>query len=136
MARNGNGRSHSSHDDSIEDALLTSPAMGDTQLKSKFTKDLSRDPDQGPLRGGESKYENQQSREEALRRELESVRAVNEAIEGVIESLDRAKSSMRVSTVSASCFQGLTNSAGGQSNCQFSFYSSQYVDADTLANRA
>ena len=46
---------------------------------------------------GKSKYEDGESKEVALRKELENVRKVNEAIEGVIESLDKAKSSMRVS---------------------------------------
>jgi hypothetical protein len=39
-------------------------------------------------------YEDNQAREAALQAELESVRTVNEAIEGVIESLKKAKASM------------------------------------------
>src|SRR5271163_3557228 len=47
-------------------------------------------------RNGQSNYEQEQTREEALREELASVRRVNETIEGVIESLEKAKSSMKV----------------------------------------
>ncbi|EXJ87679.1 hypothetical protein A1O1_04603 [Capronia coronata CBS 617.96] len=39
-------------------------------------------------------YEAQSAREEALRHELESVRQVNDAIEGVLQSLGRAKENM------------------------------------------
>ena len=38
----------------------------------------------------------EQAREEALKRELEGVRNINEVIEGVISSLERAKGSMDV----------------------------------------
>lgn len=43
-----------------------------------------------------STYEQQEAREQELRRELESVRRVNEAIEGVIESLGKAKDNIKV----------------------------------------
>ena len=43
-------------------------------------------------------YQEQQEREQSLRRELESVRQVNEAIEGVIQSLNKAKDNMKVYT--------------------------------------
>lgn len=41
-------------------------------------------------------YEEQQEREASLRQEWESVRQVNEALEGVIQSLNKAKSNMEV----------------------------------------
>lgn len=43
-----------------------------------------------------SSAEAQKSREEGLRQELASVKKVNEAIEGVLASLDKAKSNMKV----------------------------------------
>lgn len=41
--------------------------------------------------------ERAEAREKALRRELEGVRNINEAIEGVIRTLERAKGNMQVS---------------------------------------
>jgi hypothetical protein len=45
---------------------------------------------------GESQYDAEQLRKEALTRELESVRNINEVIEGVVSSLERAKGNMDV----------------------------------------
>ena len=42
------------------------------------------------------KYEDQEARDQALRRELADVRRVNETIEGVIQSLEKAKTNMKV----------------------------------------
>jgi DASH complex subunit Duo1 len=42
-------------------------------------------------------HDEQNAQDEALRRELHSVRKVNEAIEGAIESLAKARNSMKVS---------------------------------------
>ncbi len=43
-----------------------------------------------------STYQELQEREESLKQELHSVRQVNEAIEGVIQSLGKAKDNMKV----------------------------------------
>ena len=45
----------------------------------------------------ESRYTSEETREEALRRELDQVRGVNKVIEDVIESLEKAKDNMHVS---------------------------------------
>jgi hypothetical protein len=47
-------------------------------------------------RNGESKYDAEQARDAQLQRELEGVRSINEVIEGVISSLERAKGNMDV----------------------------------------
>ena len=44
-------------------------------------------------------YQEQAAREESLRQELESVRRVNETIEGVIQSLAKAKDNMKVNAL-------------------------------------
>ena len=44
----------------------------------------------------ESKYDADEAREMALRKELEGVRHMNEVIEGVVESLEKAKDNMDV----------------------------------------
>jgi DASH complex subunit Duo1 len=45
---------------------------------------------------GELRYDAEQAREEALKKELQGVRSINEVIEGVISSLERARGNMDV----------------------------------------
>ncbi len=45
---------------------------------------------------GESQYDNEEAREILLRKELESVRNINQVMEGVVDSLERAKGNMEV----------------------------------------
>lgn len=71
--------SFSQHDQNDESSLWDSPVK----------------PGQGKI---QSTYEQQEAREQELRRELESVRRVNEAIEGVIESLRKAKDNIKVAS--------------------------------------
>ena len=96
MAHNGHGESQASNEDDIDEDLWRS-ASG-KGIDSKTSKGKQPDSRDGgsQVHTGKSKYEDGQSKESALRNELESVRKVNEAIEGVIESLDKAKSSMSV----------------------------------------
>ncbi|OAL28182.1 hypothetical protein AYO20_09510 [Fonsecaea nubica] len=54
-------------------------------------------------------YQGQQQYEESLRQELQSVRQVNEAIEGVIQSLHKAKSNMRTVNNTVSAASSLLN---------------------------
>lgn len=70
----------------VDEDLWTSPKK--PQPSSQQTNASSRN--------REMSYEEKGAHEEALRRELESVRKVNEAIEGIIESLDKARNSMKV----------------------------------------
>ena len=49
-----------------------------------------------PAHGQQNSAEDAATREANLRQELASVRKVNEAIEGVIESLNKAKANMKV----------------------------------------
>ncbi|KAI9789219.1 MAG: hypothetical protein M1833_002447 [Piccolia ochrophora] len=45
-------------------------------------------------RNGEPRYDSEEGREAALQKELEGVRSVNDAIEGVVGSLERARGNM------------------------------------------
>lgn len=47
----------------------------------------------------EARYDAEQARDAALRRELEGVRSINEVIEGVVGSLEKAKGNMDVRTL-------------------------------------
>ena len=81
--------------DSDEDALFDTPAARKTKQK---TKDADNDAGEGAAggktRSKESHYTTEEAREAALRRELESIRNVNKVIEGVVESLQKAKDNM------------------------------------------
>ena len=77
------------HEQDAEDSLLDSPPKP-TQEKAQSVRTERHPSSSRPT------YEQQQAREEELRRELESVRNVNDAIEGVIESLGKAKDNMKV----------------------------------------
>ena len=44
-------------------------------------------------------HDHDETREAALRRELAGLRSINEVIEGVVESLERAKGNMEVSWI-------------------------------------
>jgi hypothetical protein len=50
----------------------------------------------GGPRNGESKYDAEAAREASLKKELDSVRNINEVIEGVLSSLESAKGNMEV----------------------------------------
>jgi hypothetical protein len=49
---------------------------------------------------GDTLFDREEAREAALRNELQSVRHINEVLEGLLSSLDRAKGNMEVSRVS------------------------------------
>jgi DASH complex subunit Duo1 len=75
-------------DEDIDESLWDSPmkpAQKPTQEHSSKTGAPSK-----------PKYQDQEVREQALRQELASMRKVNETIEGVIQSLDKAKTNMKV----------------------------------------
>lgn len=87
--------------DSDTNALFDSPAARKTKKK---TQDAGASPSEAAAgskaRAKESHYSTEEAREAALRRELESVRNVNKVIEGVVESLQKAKDNMEVGKVS------------------------------------
>jgi hypothetical protein len=72
----------SMHNDDLDGSLWDSPSKPEgTNKQGHATKPT---------------YQEQQERDETLRQELESVRQVNEVIEGVIHSLRKAKDNMKV----------------------------------------
>lgn len=83
-------------DEDTED-LWTSPSK-----RQKKPRSVNDDVDPGDMpesshpRNGETLYDQEEAREVALRNELESVRNINQVIEGVVESLERAKGNMEV----------------------------------------
>ncbi|KAJ4363232.1 hypothetical protein N0V95_001135 [Ascochyta clinopodiicola] len=82
--------------DSDTDALFDTPAA--RKNKQRAQEDAGAAAGEaaaaGKARAKESHYTAEEAREAALRRELESVRNVNNVIEGVVESLQKAKDNM------------------------------------------
>lgn len=83
--------------DSDSDALFDSPAARKKQSKTQREgADAGGGAGSGKTRAKESHYTTEEAREAALRKELESVRNVNRVIEGVVESLQKARNNMDV----------------------------------------
>lgn len=83
-------------DEDTED-LWTSPSK--RQKKPRSTKDGTDSgdiPESSHPRNDETLYDREEAREVALRNELESVRNINQVIEGVVGSLEHAKGNMEV----------------------------------------
>jgi hypothetical protein len=86
--------------DSDSDALFDTPAARKNKEKAQDSRaDAGESAASGKARTKESHYTTEENREAALRRELESIRNVNKVIEGVVESLQKAKDNMEVSTL-------------------------------------
>ena len=97
MAHDGHGESRAPYEDDVDEDLWRSPSEKDHISKASKGEQSDSRAGGSHVHTGKSKYGDAESKEVALRNELESVRKVNEAIEGVTESLNKAKSSMRVS---------------------------------------
>jgi len=80
--------------DSDNEDLFASPSRTSKTTQKLPTKQADSNA-QAP-RNAESKYDTEQAREATLQRELESVRSINEVIEGVVSSLETAKGNMDV----------------------------------------
>ncbi len=80
--------------DSDSDALFDTPAARKNKQRAHDAGDEGAAG--AKARTKESHYSTEEAREAALRRELESVRNVNKVIEGVVESLQKAKDNMGV----------------------------------------
>lgn len=81
--------------DSDTDDLFASPSRT-SKPKSKSSFKPSETTNAHLQRNGESRYDAEQARDSALQKELESVRSINEVIEGVVSSLEAAKGNMDV----------------------------------------
>jgi hypothetical protein len=88
MATPDIGKLDLSDSDLDSEDLFASPSRA-----SKPTQKSTKQTEPAP-RKEESKYDAEQAREASLQRELESVRNINDVIEGVISSLDCAKGNM------------------------------------------
>jgi hypothetical protein len=137
MAHNGHGQLPARNENDIENDLWRPPSENDISLKAGMGEKYGSVAGASQVDFGKLKFEDGESREVSLRNELENVRKVNEAIEGVIESLDKAKGSMRVSLLLLyPCSRPNVLLAVCQSNGQFMFHSPQHVDTHIVTDRA
>ncbi|PWY87831.1 hypothetical protein BO94DRAFT_516033 [Aspergillus sclerotioniger CBS 115572] len=82
-------------DDDTEDLWNSPSKRGNKKLHHRVVKEESLSPEPTiPHDGGETLFDRQEAREAALRSELESVRKINQVIEGLLGSLDCAKGNM------------------------------------------
>ncbi|KAF4199815.1 hypothetical protein CNMCM8927_004679 [Aspergillus lentulus] len=83
-----------SDDDS--DDLWNSPSKRRSNKPShhKAPEERSTTPETRPSHDGETLFDRQEAREAALQHELQTVRNINQVIEGLLGSLDRAKGNM------------------------------------------
>ncbi|KAI9794302.1 MAG: hypothetical protein M1835_006690 [Candelina submexicana] len=82
--------------DTDPDDLFASPSRSEKKVSSKKSKGTAAATSSIPTKSiaDGSRHDTEEAREVALRKELEGVRNINEVIEGVIRSLDRAKENM------------------------------------------
>lgn len=119
--------------DSDTEDLFASPSKASKQSQKSNSKS-----DAPTSRNVESKYDAEQAREASLRRELESVRSINEVIEGVVSSLEVAKGNMDVSqSIEASQLALLILTVlDGVAHSHICFHTSEYLDTNTVTNGA
>lgn len=82
------------------DDLFASPSQTEKQpakVKSSAPNNRNNSTQNPRELPTESPLDREEVREAALRRELAGIRNINEVIEGVVESLERAKGNMEVS---------------------------------------
>lgn len=83
-------------DDSLLDDDVVDESLWESPVKPVEKHTQRSEPSGNHGHSARATYVDQQAREETLRQELASVRKVNEAIESVIESLEKAKENMKV----------------------------------------
>lgn len=92
--------------DEVDPSELFSSPIKPSDLPSQHqTPSTPKTPTPGPSRE-KAPFDADEARANALRRELEGVRTINEVIEGVIGTLERAKGNMGVKSARFACVIG------------------------------
>jgi hypothetical protein len=86
-------------------------------------------------RNGETVPDPEETREAALRHELRTVRNVNQAIEGILESLTRAKGNMEVRLLVVRTMQSADICLDCVSYGRFRIYITEYLDSHIIPDR-
>jgi hypothetical protein len=127
--------------DSDSEALFDTPAA---RKNKKNAQRASADAGEGAGEGAaggkarakESHYTTEEAREAALRRELESIRNVNKVIEGVVDSLQKAKDNMEVSIIVVVASDIADYKLDRLQNCPERFYFAPNMDTHFIPDRA
>lgn len=83
--------------DSDTEDLWNSPSKRRSKtLKQKVPEEDRSTPEPRHSHDGETLFDREETREAALRNELQTVRNINQVIEDLLDSLDRAKGNMQV----------------------------------------
>jgi hypothetical protein len=127
---------------------MSTPDIGKLDLSDSDTDDLFASPSKASKpatkpnskpegqRNGESKYDAEEAREAALKKELEGVRSINEVIEGVVSSLECAKGNMEVcSFLLEHSRSSINKSIDRLKNRHISLNPPKYLDPYPLSNR-
>ena len=114
--------------DSDTEDLFASPSRA-----SKPTQKSTKQTELAP-RKEESKYDAEQAREASLQRELESVRSINDVIEGVVNSLDCAKGNMDVRSTPSHKEFVLIGHQDCFAHSVVRVYASKYMDSHSITN--
>ncbi|KAI9892411.1 MAG: hypothetical protein M1814_001614 [Vezdaea aestivalis] len=96
-------------DSDPDDLFATPPPKGDPTIKLKEVLNATTKVVENAQSAPERRFETQEAKEAALRRELEAVRSVNTVIEGVVESLDKAKGNMETVSSTITSASALLN---------------------------
>jgi hypothetical protein len=120
--------------DSDPEDLFASPSRA-SKPKQKPNSKPSESTNAAPQRNGESKYDIEQARDAALRKELESVRSINEVIEGVVSSLEAAKGNMDVRRSLNLQISQLLTMVDRIAHSYISIYTAKYLDSDPITDR-
>jgi hypothetical protein len=114
----------------LKSTQVKSMALGSRNLSNPNTKDTAND----------STIDADEVREAALRRELAGIRSVNEVIEGVVESLERAKGNMEVGWILlfllSSLKKHVSSTLDGFPHRDQCYSSAQYLDPHSFPDRA
>jgi hypothetical protein len=121
--------------DSDTDALFDTPAARKDRKNAQHAR---ANAGQGAMdqktRAKESHYTAEEAREAALRRELESIRNVNKVIEGVVESLQKAKDNMAVCSRPDWVCMIANVVPDGLQDCPKRFYFTSDMDPNSITN--
>lgn len=122
---------------SVDDTGLTEKAMNESLWVSP-SAEATVNRDTTKPGNGQTLFEKEAARETSLRAELATVRKVNEAIEGMVESLKKAQANMKVLSLNPvldSSGKLIVEIQDGQFDGFICLEPAQHLDQDTFPDR-
>jgi hypothetical protein len=121
-------------DEDTEDLWNSPSQRGKKKLDHPFTKQESSPPAPQSDRDEETLFDRQEAREAALRNELQAVRNINQVIESLLGSLDRAKGNMEVRHPDFVKVNAQLTPSECLTNRKLCLHSTQYMDSHPISN--